>query len=97
MIPRVLSFLNTDDHLVLDLTHGFRIVPIVLSAAVGYLQVSKNVQLDAVLYGADQSGGQIVDFKGFYRVKSPISNWATWIAAANSQQPPSHQCCYPGF
>lgn len=73
---RVLAFLDAGDDLVLDLTHGFRIVPIVLSAAVGYLQVAKAVRLEAVLYGADQSGGQIVDFKGFYRVNA----WADAVS-----------------
>ena len=73
---QVLEFLKPEDELVLDLTHGFRIVPIVLSAAIGYLQASKNVRLEAVLYGADQSGGQIVDVKGFYRVNA----WADAVS-----------------
>lgn len=73
---KVLAFLDTGDELVLDLTHGFRIVPIVLSAAVGYLQAAKSVRLEAVLYGADMSSGQIIDCKSFYRVNA----WADAVS-----------------
>lgn len=73
---RLQSQFQYGDHLVLDVTHGFRIVPIVFSAAVGYLKRVKNVQVDAVLYGAhDVTGKPIVDVKDFYT----ISEWTEGV------------------
>ncbi len=60
------------DRLVIDMTHGFRAVPIVLSAALGYLQRTRGVVLDHVLYGAHDCDGAIVDMRDFY----VIQEWA---------------------
>ena len=57
------------DRLVIDMTHGFRAVPIVLSAALGYLQRTKGVVLEHVLYGAHDKDGVIVDMRDFYVVQ----------------------------
>ena len=69
------------DTLVLDVTHGFRIVPIVFSAAVAYLRRVKQVRVDAVLYGAyddtyEAANYPIVDVKDFYT----ISDWTEGVA-----------------
>ena len=63
----VLDHVGQGDDLYLDMTHGFRVVPIVLSAALNYLQAIKGVRLQAAFYGAhDAPGAPIVDFKDFY-------------------------------
>jgi len=70
------SKFENGDTLILDVTHGFRMVPIVFSAAVAYLKRVKNVQLEAVLYGAhDIEGKPIIDLKDFYT----ISDWTEGV------------------
>ena len=70
------SKFNNGDSLVLDVTHGFRMVPIIFSAAVAYLKRVKNVHLESVLYGAfELPGHPIVDLKDFYT----ISDWTEGV------------------
>lgn len=66
------SFFEPGDHLVLDITHGFRIVPIVFSAAVAYLKRVKRVVVDAILYGEHEIHQRIFDVSDFFS----ISDWS---------------------
>lgn len=75
------SKIDEYDEIVLDVTHGFRIVPIVLSTAIGYLKRAKKIEVLGVLYGAytppkeDSKAYPIVDVKDFYT----INDWAEGI------------------
>jgi len=67
----ILANIEEDDELVVDLTHGFRIIPIIFSTAIYFLQKIKNVKLKAVYYGAyekNKNESPIVDVKDFYIV-----------------------------
>lgn len=71
----ILSYIGKGDHLVVDMTHGYRIVPIVFATAIHYLQQTRNIVLDAVYYGAYERNKKlapIIDLKDFYR----INQWA---------------------
>lgn len=72
----LLDRVDPEDVLVIDMTHGFRAVPIVISSALGYLQRVKRARIEAVLYGADQAGGVIVDMTNFY----VIQEWADGVS-----------------
>jgi CRISPR-associated DxTHG motif protein len=72
------------DKIFLDVTHGFRIVPVVFSAALSYLKRAKNIDILGVLYGAyvppkkdapKKESYPIVDVKDFYS----ISDWAEGV------------------
>lgn len=72
----LLGQVDRNDALTIDMTHGFRAVPIVVSSALGYLQRVKSATLEGVYYGADQADGVIVDMAGFY----VIQDWADGIS-----------------
>lgn len=73
----ILSLVDNDDHVWFDMTHGFRAFSIVLSAALSFIQKTKNIQLMAVYYGAhDAPNAPIIDMKGFYQ----INEWADGVA-----------------
>jgi CRISPR-associated Csx2 family protein len=70
--------IEKDDILILDVTHGFRIIPVVFSAAIGYLKRAKNVRIESVLYGLydlNLKEQPIVDIKDFYS----INDWAEGV------------------
>lgn len=70
--------IGNDDTIILDVTHGFRIIPVVFSAAIGYLKRAKNVYVESVLYGvfdAPEDEKPIVDMKDFYT----INDWAEGV------------------
>jgi len=48
----ILDNIDYGDELTIDLTHGYRSIPIVFSTAVNFLQKAKNITLVAVYYGA---------------------------------------------
>ncbi len=78
---KLLAHIEPGDCLTIDLTHGYRAVPIVFSAAVNFLQKARNVVLDAVYYGVweqvkDYGYAPIIDMKGFYL----INEWADGVS-----------------
>lgn len=79
LFERILECIEIHDQLTLDLTHGFRSMPIVVSAAINFLQKSRNINLDAVYYGAfdkDRDATPIVNMKDFY----VINEWADGVS-----------------
>lgn len=78
---RILGCIDPGDELTIDLTHGYRSVPIVLSTAINFLQKSRNIILNAVYYGAyekvkDLGHAPIVDMKDFY----VINEWSDAVS-----------------
>jgi len=73
----LMAHVNRGDEIYIDMTHGFRVVPIVLSAALHYLQAIKGVRLARAWYAADQGAGHpIVDFADFYT----LGQWADAVS-----------------
>lgn len=74
----ILKQVDLRDTLTVDLTHGFRSVPIVFSAAINFLQKSKNINLQGVYYGVYEKDktSRIVDLRQFYYV----NEWADAVS-----------------
>ena len=71
----IMDYIEHGDALTVDLTHGYRSVPIIFSAAINFLQKARNISLDAVYYGAfdkNRKLAPIIDMKDFYL----INEWA---------------------
>ena len=78
---KILAHIEPKDELTIDLTHGFRAIPIICSAAVNFLQKARNIKLNAVYYGVFELSGQygyapIADMKDFYL----INEWADGVS-----------------
>ena len=75
----ILSSFKPNDLLTVDLTHGYRAIPIIFSTAINFLQKARNIQLFAVYYGAFVTKDQvapIVDMKDFY----VVNEWAEAVS-----------------
>jgi CRISPR-associated Csx2 family protein len=73
----ILNLVDFQDEVWFDMTHGYRAFSIVLSAALSFIQKTKNIQLMAVYYGAvDAPGNPIIDMKDFYQ----INQWADGVS-----------------
>jgi CRISPR-associated DxTHG motif protein len=71
----IMDYIEHGDALTVDLTHGYRSIPIIFSAAINFLQKARNISLDAVYYGAfdkNRKLAPIIDMKDFYL----INEWA---------------------
>ena len=76
---KILYKIDRHDSLTLDMTHGYRAAPIIISAAINFLQKAKNVRIDAVYYGAferNRNLSPIIDMKEFYE----INEWAEAVS-----------------
>ncbi len=70
MFQTVLSNVKDGDSLIVDITHGFRAAPVVLSSALHFLRVARNITIESVLYGVhDQNPPEIVDYASFYAIQ----------------------------
>lgn len=81
LFEKISRLIDHGDTLVFDVTHGFRSLSIILSAALNYiLKAKENIHLKHVFYGEkreDQKGqGHIVDMKDFY----VIHEWADGVS-----------------
>ncbi len=75
---QILDVIQNDDEITVDLTHGYRSIPIIFSTAINFLQRAKRIRLSHVFYGAfeqNRSSVPIVDMKDFYS----INIWADAI------------------
>lgn len=75
----ILGYIDQGDELTVDLTHGYRSIPIVLSTAIYFLQKAKKIIINAVYYGAyekDRQKTPIIDMKEFYL----INEWAEGVS-----------------
>ena len=76
---RMLDYIEPYDRITVDLTHGFRSVPIIFSTAINFLQKARRITLDAVYYGVyekDKSRSAIVNMREFYL----INEWAEGVS-----------------
>jgi CRISPR-associated DxTHG motif protein len=76
---KILSRINSGDALTIDLTHGYRSIPIVFSTAINFLQKARGITIDGVYYGAYDANRKlspIVDMKDFYL----INEWADGVS-----------------
>ncbi len=75
----ILEQIQPGDHLTVDLTHGYRAIPIIFSTAIHFLQRSRGVFLEHVFYGAydkNRDMSPIIDMKDFYI----INEWAEGVS-----------------
>ena len=58
------------DELVIDITHGYRVTPVILSSALHFLRLTKQVTIKHVFYAAFETREQrIIDYVGFYDIQ----------------------------
>jgi len=72
---QISKVINKGDELCVDLTHGYRSIPVIFSAAINFLQKTKKIQLSHVFYGAyekDKTHVPLVEMKSFF----DINVWA---------------------
>ena len=78
---KILKYIEPGDELTIDLTHGYRSIPIIFSTAINFLQKARNIHLKAVYYGVyenvrERGYAPIVDMKDFYI----INEWADAVS-----------------
>lgn len=76
---QILDRIEPGAHLTMDLTHGYRAIPIIFSTAVNFLQKARSVTVDAIYYGAYDKNRHvtpIVNMKEFY----VINEWAEAVS-----------------
>ncbi|MBU4186047.1 MAG: TIGR02221 family CRISPR-associated protein [Desulfobacteraceae bacterium] len=76
---QILEHIEYADKLTIDLTHGYRSIPIIFSTAINFLQKVKNITLSAVYYGAYEKNKElvpIIDMRDFYI----INEWAEAVS-----------------
>lgn len=65
----LLTRVDRGDALTLDVTHGFRATPVVISSAIQFLRMTREIELRHVLYAVhDAEPPSIVDYREFYAV-----------------------------
>lgn len=52
LFEKLTSFIEQDDEVLFDITHGFRSLPVLALIAVSYLRVVRNVKIVGLIYGA---------------------------------------------
>jgi CRISPR-associated DxTHG motif protein len=76
---QILDIIEYGDNLTIDLTHGYRSIPIIFSTAINFLQKARNITLNAVYYGAfekEKKLAPIINMKDFYI----INEWAEAVS-----------------
>ena len=72
---KIFSVIEEGDELCVDLTHGYRSIPVIFSTAINFLQKTKRIKVSHVFYGAYEKNKKmtpLVDMRAFY----DINIWA---------------------
>ncbi|MHA2641763.1 MAG: TIGR02221 family CRISPR-associated protein [bacterium JZ-2024 1] len=56
LLERCANLVNRGDELILDITHAFRSIPMMVFAVAGYLRATKKVTIRHIIYGAFEAG-----------------------------------------
>ncbi|MER3490294.1 MAG: TIGR02221 family CRISPR-associated protein [Meiothermus sp.] len=76
---KLVERLPQDAEVVLDITHGFRSLPVLVLLGMSFLRVAKNIQIRHLLYGVyqeDQSEAPVIDL-------APFVSMLDWAIATN--------------
>ena len=78
IFSRITEKLNQGDHVIFDITHGFRSLPFLAFLATAYLRVAKDVKIVGIYYGAydpniSKSEAPIIDLSSFIA----LLDWTT--------------------
>lgn len=66
----LLEHIQEQDHLILDITHGYRVTPVVLSSALHFLRLVRNIEVHHVYYASYETlDKRIIDYVGFYEIQ----------------------------
>jgi hypothetical protein len=69
LFQQMLRHFEPGDALSIDMTHGFRAIPIVISSAIHFLRLARGVELRHVYYAVhDATPPEIVDYRDFYAI-----------------------------
>ena len=69
-VQTILPFIPFGAEVILDVTHGFRSVPIVFSTALQFVQMIRNVSLRHVFYAQyAEEQSELIDYIGFYQIQ----------------------------
>lgn len=57
IFQKIIDIIKEEDEILIDITHGFRLMPIILSSAISYLESIKRVKILGIYYGAFETLG----------------------------------------
>jgi len=57
IFQKIIDIIKEDDEILIDITHGFRLMPVILFSAISYLESIKNVKILGIYYGAFETLG----------------------------------------
>ena len=75
----ILEKIPAESKLIIDMTHGFRSVPILISSAIHFLKLTKKIDVQYVLYGVfnhEKKTSEIVNYVDFYE----INDWTEAVS-----------------
>jgi CRISPR-associated Csx2 family protein len=97
---QILARIEHGDCLTVDLTHGYRAIPIIFSTAINFLQKARGVTLDAIYYGAfdqDPNLVPLVDMKEFHLINEWAEAVSRLIEDADARKMARVAALTPGF
>jgi len=70
ILEQLLAKVEDNDELVFDITHGYRVTPVILSSALHFLRITKSIRLRHIYYAAFETDDKrIIDYADFYNIQ----------------------------
>ncbi len=81
IFSKIDEVVNSEDELIFDITHGFRLLPLLTLLVIAYLRQVKNVRVERILYGAFEAK-EAQDITPVFDLTHFVS-LLDWLTAAN--------------
>lgn len=73
---------EANDEIILDITHAFRSIPLLIFIVAAYLRQVKNVELQSIIYGAFEARNENVNETPIFNL-TPFVDLLEWMSAVN--------------
>lgn len=85
IFERIVQAIPSDAEVILDITLGFRSIPILVLSVVSYLQAVKGVKISGIFYCAAEAVGREIEVKPIFDLSifTRLQNWANAIEHFN--------------
>jgi CRISPR-associated Csx2 family protein len=80
-LEKLLSVIEDKSSLTVDMTHGYRIIPIILATGIHFLKIVRHVHIENILYGAFDLVDRNIEPKPIIEMKTffAITDWAVAV------------------
>ena len=88
LLKSIINLIEPNEHICIDITHGYRFIPLIVTTAIHYLKFIKKVSIENVYYGQFECENTVKPILNLTHIIE-LNNWITSFAQFEQTNDPS--------